>query len=130
MAKIDGNTAALNIKFYSFSRRGNIAPLGPYQQIELSYLRYTLTDIDRRFYPNGRPNLGTYEDFAFSLTFGLRHIYFDRLSLDVGMQYAFILGVLDDSGNSQEALAIRLSRNRLRGHFGLNYHMGIGILIF
>jgi hypothetical protein len=129
MARINGYYASMNAKFYTFQRKGNIAPLGPYQQVELMYLRYRITDIDKNFYADRRSDLGTYGDFAAGLTFGLRHIMLDRLALHVGMQYAFVFGVFQN-GDPQERLARRYAIDRLRGHFSLNYHAGIGILLF
>ncbi len=129
LAQIDGYQTGLNAKFYAFRRRGNIAPLGPYQQVELMYLRYRITDIDRNFYPDQRSNLGTYGDFAAGLTFGLRHIFLNRLTLHVGMQYAFVFGAFQ-RGNAQERLARGYAIDRLRGHFSLNYNAGVGILLF
>ena len=129
LARIDGYQAGLNTKFYTFRRKGNIAPLGPYQQLELMYLRYRITDIDRNFYPDQRSDLGAYGDFAAGLTFGLRHIFLNRLTLHVGMQYAFVFGAFQ-RGTQPERLAQRYAIDRLRGHFGVNYNAGLGILLF
>ncbi len=128
-AEINGYSAAWNVKFYSFKRKGNIAPVGPYQQIELMYMRYQVRDLDRNFYPDRRENLGSYGDVAAGLTFGLRHIMFNRLTLHVGMQYAFVFGAFR-SGDAQQRSIQSLSINRLQGHFGLNYNTGLGLLLF
>lgn len=129
LANIDGYLSSLNVKFYSFRRKGNIAPLGPYQQVELMYLRYQITDIDKNFYADRRSDLGTYSDFAAGLTFGLRHIVLNRFTVHVGMQYAFVFGAIQN-GNQAERQARRLAIERLRGHFAINYNAGIGFLLF
>ncbi|MEM6628628.1 MAG: hypothetical protein AAF694_03105 [Bacteroidota bacterium] len=129
-AQIRGMGIGLSARLYSFQRKGNIAPLGPYKKLEIFYVTYWMTDEDERFYQDGRTWLGRYHDLGVGLTLGDRRMLGDGLSIHYGIRFATIFGTLDGSRKPERAYLKDIATDRLQGYFFTNFHIGMGILIF
>ncbi len=129
-ALIRGLGLSFSTRLYSFKRKGNIAPLGPYREVEVFYVNYWLNDKDKRFYDDGRTWLGRYDDLGVGITLGERRMVGDGLSLQYGVRFATILGTLGGGNNEDRIYLKEIATDRLQGYFFVNFHVGLGILLF
>ncbi|MEM6261046.1 MAG: hypothetical protein AAGI38_00960 [Bacteroidota bacterium] len=127
LAHVWANAAGVQIHWYNFFKRGNIAPIGPYQRLEVMYLNYRLQDIDRKYYLDGRENLGNFDDLAFTFAVGTKGIIGTRLSYHVGIQTGTMMRILSTSFISSSDPDI-LGAARLIRHMSFNLECGIGYL--
>jgi len=128
-ATIRGGTIGTSFRIYSFRRKGNIAPLGPYKKIEIMYANYWLTDTQRAYYADGRSWLGRYTDLGVGFTIGDRRMLSDVFAFHYGVRFATLLGMFRDEPNDQRVYFKNLATNRLQGQFFVNFHIGIGMLL-
>jgi hypothetical protein len=129
VAGIAGMAAGLNVQVYHFARGGNIAPIGPFEKLEILYVGYRMRDRDGNFFSDGRENLGSYSDLAIGLTLGTRRILSGSIFYSGGLQFAYATGWFNQSGNPDELELKRLSSSLLKGYFAVNLSLGIGILL-
>ena len=128
---LQGTNIGAFVKTYTFLRRGNIAPIGPFQKFELQYLTYFLIDQDRAFYPDGRTELGAFRDWLFTYTLGSQHVLPPRITYQWGIQGGWILNVGQIFPFSAEDKYLSdVSTSRLRDQFAINLTMGVGILLY
>lgn len=129
LAKIRAAAAGVQFRMYQFWRKGNIAPLGPYQQIELMYVGYRVEDLNKRYPPGGLTDLGHYGDLAITLGAGSQRIIADKICIQFGAQVGTLLGVFNTSfrriASPQDLGAARIARN-----YSLTVNLGIGGLFF
>ncbi|RMG23211.1 MAG: hypothetical protein D6730_14890 [Bacteroidetes bacterium] len=128
--RISGYALGLGFRMYSFRRVGNIAPLGPFQQLELLYLGHGMRDTDRLFYPDGRRKLARFRDMGLVFTLGNQRIIHPRISYKLAVQVGTVLGLFDHRGTQDEQYLKEVATDRLQGYFFLNFHAGIGVLLF
>lgn len=127
-----GQSIGLQLKNYRFLRRGNIAPLGPYQKWEIQYLRYHLSD-PRDEFPMPIEEDMRVQDMAISFTLGTRRMLGEHFTYHIGIQTAFVLNL---SGENARRMADpipylnQIAIRRLRGIFAVNLNAGIGVLLF
>lgn len=121
-----GQTASLFCTTYSFSRKGNIAPIGPFQRWELLGIRYRLHDLDRRFYADARQDLGSYYDLAPSVTVGVQHVEGERFFWSAGLQCAWLMGLYTLESSPEELYLRQQSYRRSNQALALNLRLGIG----
>jgi hypothetical protein len=129
LARVHATAAGGQFRIYQFWRKGNVAPLGPYQQVELMYVRYRVEDLDKRYPPGGLTDLGSYGDLAITVGAGSQRIVADRICIQFGAQVGTLLGVFNTSfrriAAPQDLGAARLARN-----YSLTVNVGIGGLFF
>ncbi|MEL7531456.1 MAG: hypothetical protein AAFN10_09125 [Bacteroidota bacterium] len=129
---INGYTLGLQLKNYRFLRRGNLAPLGPYQKWELQYLSYQVLD-PRDEFPVPLESDQRVQDLAVSFTLGTRRMLGEHFTYHIGIQTAFVLNL---SGENARRMADptpylnQIAIRRLRGIFAVNLNAGIGVLLF
>ncbi len=128
---LDGHTLGIQLKNYRFLRRGNLAPLGPYQKWELQYLSYHIFD-PREEFPVPIEDQRV-RDLAASFTLGTRRMLGEHFTYHIGIQTAFVLNLTGENARRMpdpipylNQIAIR----RLRGIFAVNLNAGIGVLLF
>lgn len=129
LASIRGVGVGLNASLYSFGRIGNIAPLGPFTQLELDYYSYWMVDKNATFYPDRRRWLGRFGDMGIGLLFGNRHLFGDIVSLQYGIRLATVLGLKNNRFSENEKYLKNLATDRLQGQFFINASLGAGIMI-
>ena len=129
-ALIRGMGMGVSARLYSFKRKGNIAPLGPYKELELFYVNYWMSDDDGLFYDDGRRWLGRYDDIGIGITLGERRMIGDGFSFHYGVRFATILGALDGGRSPDRTYLKDIATDRLQGFFFVNFHIGFGILLF
>lgn len=127
-ARIEAQSLGLEMRFFNLIRRGNIAPIGPYQSLSLNYLRYTSTDLDGRFEP-GETALGRYGDWVLSFTLGTQRIVRKRVFFHVGLQGAWVMNLIPPDLPEWRTAIRNQSIGRLREHLALNIMGGIGLFI-
>lgn len=122
--QLSGWASGAHLRFYPFLRKGNIAPLGPFTEIRLSYLRYNLVSPDSASLVNGDPNLGAVSNMAFSLTWGRNYLIKDKLLLSYGLQSGLLFRLPSEVIMAQDA------QRRMWSSWGINFHFGVGGLLF
>ncbi len=117
------------LRFFSYKRRGHMAPLGLYQQLELLYVRYQVQDEDRNYFPDATPDLGTYQDLIPLYSIGYQRIIHPSLIFNGSLQLGWLM-------NSFRSTAVDLrpirtaATDRLRGFLLFNASIGIGFILF
>ncbi len=118
----------IQIRNYRFWRRGNIAPIGPYQKLEVLYVYYQVSDSSRQFPPGGQEMLGRFHDLAITLTIGTQRILKGNFTYHYGIQTGTLLSLFnanfESSADPQHLGAARIIRNL---SFTVNF--GIGMLL-
>lgn len=127
---IEGYSVGFNAKFYTFHRRGNIAPIGPYQRIEVLYTSYGMTDLDRVFYADGRTDLGRSSDMIVGIEVGSQRVFGNRLTYHYALHAGWLLKVLDNRTTPRLQHLKDVATTRLRGLWGFSANVGIGVLLF
>ncbi|MEO1449522.1 MAG: hypothetical protein AAFV07_08315 [Bacteroidota bacterium] len=127
-ARIEAQVLGVEMRFFNLIRRGNLAPIGPYQSVSFSYLRYTARDLDGRFRP-GDTALGRYGDWVLALNVGTQRIIRERLFFHIGMQGAWVMNLFRPDLPDWQTEIRGLSIGRLRGHLALNFMGGIGVFL-
>jgi hypothetical protein len=129
--RIQSPAISLYAQTYRFLRRGNIAPLGPYQKWEVIYLPYRIDNPDNSF-----PDFGEaqrYHDFVVSFGLGTQRVFAKHFTYHLGLQTGWVLNVPANTTNrGSEALRYlnQITARRLRGFFALNVQLGLGLLLF
>ncbi len=129
--RLQGASIGLFAKTYRFLRKGNIAPLGPYQKWEILYLPYRIDNPETSF-----PNFGerrAYHDFALSFAVGTQRVFAEHFTYHLGVQTAWVFNLPANAANRQgemDQYINQIAARRLRGFFALNLHAGIGVLLF
>jgi len=129
---LNGHTLGLQLKNYRYLRRGNLAPLGPYQKWELQYLSYRVFDHADEF-PVPLEEDRIIRDLAASFTLGTRRMLGDHFTYHIGIQTAFVLNLNGENARRMPEPAPYLNQiaiRRLRGIFAVNLNAGIGVLLF
>jgi len=119
----------------------NIAPLGNYMEFgiidffqDVSYDKDKLQALNPDVVLN-IPNQSPYSSVAFSISYGKKSIFFNRLVLDYGMQSGIVFNGITPTIRQQEYykdMNVYLeepARMRLLSHFIFNIHVGVGLLI-
>ena len=122
--QLPGWSTGAHFRFYPFLRRGNIAPIGPYTEIRLSYLRYNLINPDSSLSQTGEPNLGTGSNLAFTFAWGRNYLQKKSLLLSYGLQAGLLFPLSPDTAYTDDAYL------RLWSSWGINFHFGVGGLLF
>lgn len=130
-ARINGIALGLNTRMYNFKRIGTIAPIGPYQQIEVMYLHYRMNDIDQQFYKDARTDLGSYRDLGISFGMGNQRIFNEHFTYSYSFKVGTVLGSFRNSQKTEaEIYLYNTAIDRLQGYFFLNINAGIGVILF
>lgn len=114
----DGFAVGAHYKVF-FGR--NPAPVGFYYRIETGATFYTML---------GKTTAG---NWYMNHSVGRQHVFFDRLILNYGLSFGFVMPTVDFYGNYVSTFEGRLSRNanlRSLSHFGMNLYFGVGVLLF
>lgn len=126
---IRGHLVGIDLRAYSFQKNGNIPPLGVVHRFGLSYLTYWLSDDNRRYYPDGRKELGKYEAALLSYTLAAQRVFFDKYILTTGLGFSWTVALSPDSFPDQDIYLWERSMSRLRGFFGGQLVLGLGVLL-
>ncbi|MDX1906858.1 MAG: hypothetical protein SF053_07460 [Bacteroidia bacterium] len=113
---------------YPLYRRGNIAPVGPYQRIGV-YLNTThAQDLAHRFFPDGRSRLGTFGAISLAAMIGTQHVWRERIIWRIGLEAAWTLDTGALPEDRQLAYLQATTARRIRQLRGLSLVAGLGWL--
>lgn len=129
---INGWGAGINARWYYFFSWGTIAPIGPYQEIQVSYQHATIYDKYGRYYPkpNDIPNyrIGDQGGIAIGTSIGEQRAIYKSIILSYGMNFRYVFPEIHKSYHD-EYLSPIIAR-RIRGFQAISFSLGIGALIF
>ncbi len=126
--KLQGQQLRVGWRLYNFLQRGNLAPVGPYQEVSLFGLHHRPLDQQRQLLPNGRQSLGDFFDLGIGVALGTHWMLSRRWLIDLCLRADWPFDLI-----RRETLAIspylhELSTNRLRRFMGLRLQVGVGML--
>lgn len=124
-----GYQVGIDLRAYAFQKNGNIPPLGVMHRFGVSYLSYWLRDDNRRYFSDGRKSLGRYEAALLSYTLASQRIFFDQYVLTTGVKFSWTVALSPESFPDQDIYLWEKSMGRLRGFFGGQLVLGVGILL-
>jgi len=123
---ISGWTGGLNFKHYSFFKKGNIAPLGPYQKLALRYWDAKFMDKFEPFQLSG-----SFRTLSIGLGIGTERVIYKFITLHYGIDFHYMLPfVLTSQIKQGEEKVIPLVVNRLGKFSMINVSVGLGFLVF
>lgn len=129
--RIEGHGVGAYMKFFPYTKRGNIAPLGPYTKIEYMFLFYSLKEKEGNYFSDGGGGkIGNYYTSALFLSIGQNHLFWDFLFLHYGLQGGFVVGMLNPQDPGDPTRFGPVLHDRLAAYFALNLKMGMGFLLF
>lgn len=117
------------LQHYTFRSKGNPAPLGLYQKLEVQWVRYQLHDQDRTYFSDGREDIGSYSDLGINVGIGAQRIFHPRITFHTALIFGTVLGMPTSRSKGEQQELKRLATERLQGHFFINLNIGIGILL-
>lgn len=130
--KIEGWGTGLKVRWHYFFSRGVIAPLGPFQELEIGYLYYNIFDKDGRYFtkPEENPNryAGYHQHLMLGLGIGEQRVIYKYILLQYGV---FGRYVFKNRPNPRlEPTLSALSDARIRHFQTLSINVGLGWLLF
>lgn len=130
LVRLQGQIVEPSLKLYSLLRRGNLAPIGPYQRFSVMGVRNVLTDLDYNLFPDQRRALGIQYDLALAYAWGTQWIFYDRLALDVSLQAGWPLNLnRNRAPTTTSNFLTDLVTARLRRYLLLNAQVRVAWLI-
>lgn len=126
---ISGQQFGIDIRSYTFRKRGNIPPLGPQHRFGLSFLRYQLRDLNLNYYPDGRRDLGTYQAAVLNYSLMTQRVYLDKYVLSTGVNFSWVIPFTPSGFPLTDSFLWDRSVSRLRGFFAGQLVVGIGVLL-
>ena len=127
--QMQGLQIGLDIRAYTFARKGNVPPLGPFHRFGVSFVEYRVKDLDQQYYPDGRENLGHFQAALLSYTIGAQRVIADRFTISAGMRLSWMVAFSPATFPSLDTYIWDASVGRLRGFFGGQFVFGSGILL-
>ncbi|MFN0202798.1 MAG: hypothetical protein ACKVTZ_14840 [Bacteroidia bacterium] len=125
-SSISGWNLNVHAKHYNLFKKGNLAPIGPYQKIEIAYWQYTFQD---RFEPyqysvrNSNLSLG--------IGIGSQRVIYHFITFNYGIQANFLLPFFLSQKTLLGGQAEHLrAYNRMRDFSALSANVGLGFLLF
>lgn len=123
---ISGWTGGLHLKHYSFFKKGNIAPIGPYQKIGIRYWESHFMDKFEPFQFKG-----SLRNLSVCVGLGSQRVIYKFITLHYGADFHYLLPVVLSSRVSKgEQSIIPLVMNRLQKFSMVNISFGLGFLVF
>lgn len=144
------NMVSAYVEFFSFNRRGAIAPLGAYKRLELGLASVSAEPLNNRtipdeiyydyYYVNDLSDVGELEKIGMIpcilYTSGKQWIYFDKMIVDLGTQFGIpltsgLFSILDDeyggdiTEDFENDAKVRLATSML-----FSFQLGIGYVVF
>lgn len=124
-----GQQIGVDFRAYSPVRRGNLPPLGPVHRFGIAYVFYQARDLNRRYFPDGRPDLGRYQAALIQYTLGTQRVWNDRYTTFAGLSFSWTIALSPGTFPDQDLYLWEKSVGRLRGFFGGQLVLGAGILL-
>lgn len=130
--RIEGWGAGLKFRWNLFYRRGVIAPLGPFQEIEIGYVGYNIFDRYGRYFtaPDNLENrwLGSNVHLSAGLGVGEQRVIYKFITFQYGAYARYV------SNNyffqRPQSYLHEQTLTRTRGFYRFNLNLGVGWLIF
>ena len=131
-ANLTGWGLGMNVRWFNFFKLGVIAPLGPYQQFELLYSQYNITDRFGRYFPApnniiGKP-LGAKRQISVGFAIGMQRIVYKYITFHYGIKTAYVLPL--DLDKVTDTYIDKTASRRMRNFSAIMVTGGIGVLIF
>lgn len=131
-ANIEGWALGLNVRWFNFFKLGVIAPLGPYQQFEINYGKYQITDRFGRYYafPDNviGKDMGAKRQISIGFSIGMQRIVQKYVTFHYGIRSSYVLPI--DLDNLESKYIEGISNRRMRNFSAIMLTGGIGVLIF
>lgn len=123
---ISGWTGGLHLKHYSFFKKGNIAPIGPYQKVGIRYWESHFIDKFEPYQFNG-----DLRNISISAGIGSERVIYKFITIHYGMDFHYLIPtVLSSRVKKGEDTIIPLVVNRLQKFSMVNLSFGLGFLVF
>ncbi|MFK7774821.1 MAG: hypothetical protein AB8F94_21960 [Saprospiraceae bacterium] len=119
-SSLKGNAIGLNFDWY---RKGLLAPVGMYFRLGAKFLFGEFTEYKEIDSTTGALDLVTdsYIHFAYTLEYGIRRVFLDRVIFNVGGSVGDVVGIgIDPRGY----------KSTLGGLYMIRFHVGLGVLLF
>jgi len=126
--RLQGEQLRVGWRLYNFLQRGNLAPIGPYQEFSIFGLHYRTLDQQRQLLPNGRDNLGHFFDLGIGVALGTHWMLGRRWLLDLSLRADWPFALARNETPAIRDYLRELSTLRLRRLMGLRLQMGVGVL--
>ncbi|MEO0896363.1 MAG: hypothetical protein AAFY71_08205 [Bacteroidota bacterium] len=127
-ASIAADGYEIGFRFYSFQRRGNLAPQGWHQQVGLRFLPYSVKDVDLNFIP-GEENLGSFRDFVITYGIGDQRIIHPVLVYYFNLQGGWLLNAFPNQSSLEARQIKSQATGRLRTFSFFHLSMGLGFIL-
>jgi hypothetical protein len=125
LARVSALTGSVSLRAYQFWSTGTVAPLGPYQELEVFFIRYGLHDLDGRYPPGGQVELGSFSDMGLCFSMGTQRVWLQAYTIDLAGQIGTVMGALRTSFR-RDASPRDLGTARLARHFSLSFRLAVG----
>lgn len=130
--RMDGWETGLKARWHYFFSRGIIAPLGPFQELELGYMAYNVFDRYGHFYakPQDTQNqyLGRNEHFTIGVGLGEQRIIYKYITFQYGIYAKYVFRSINNE--KLEPLVQDISLDRMRRFQSFRLNLGLGWLLF
>lgn len=123
-----GEQLRLGLRLYNFLQRGNIAPVGPYQEFSIFGLHHRPLDQQRQLSPDGRRSLGDFYDLGIGVALGTHWVLGRRWLIDLSLRADWPFDLARSETPPLRAYLRELSTDRLRRLMGLRLQVGVGML--
>lgn len=131
-AAIAGHSLGADVRWYNFFSLGNIAPIGPFQELELNYAWYNVSDISGRYFESPHnykgKYMGTNQYFSLGFTVGYQRVMYKFITFQYGLKLGYMLPISLQT-NSDEYVN-DISTKRMRNYSAVMITSGLGVLIF
>lgn len=130
--RMDGWEVGLKARWHYFFSRGIIAPLGPFQELEVGYMGYNVFDRYGHFYnkPQDVQNqyVGNNQHFTIGLGIGEQRIIYKYITFQYGVYAKYVFRSINNE--KLEPLVQEISLDRIRRFQAFQLNVGLGWLLF
>lgn len=121
--------ARLGLRLYNFLQRGNLAPVGPYQELSLFGLRYRASDLSDRLPLNQPRAWRPFYDLGIGLAIGTHWVLARRWILDLSLRGDWPFNLSQTGTQPLRDQLNQVSVSRLRRLLALRFQVGVGVLL-
>ncbi len=129
---INGWGIGVNARVYYLSTKGMIAPLGPFQEFQVSYQYYNVFDKYGRYFPPPYDisgyRFGGKGGFAAGTSFGEQRVVYKFFMISYGINFRYVFP--EFHSNIKEEYISNIVHKRVRNFQIFSLSLGIGALIF
>jgi hypothetical protein len=127
--QLRGEQVRLGLRMYNFLRRGNLAPVGPYQEVSFFGLHHRLFDLSEQLGGISDEWDRGYYDLGIGVALGTHWIVGPRWVIDFGLRADWPFDLFRNGMSPLGTYFTELGTQRLRRLMGLRFYVGLGILL-